>query len=247
MGASFHHNLLASHTSRNPRFCGARYHPGTKETELVDFRNNVIFNWGFNSAYGGEMGSQNMINNYFKPGPATKTKVSNRIVETWDSLGRWYIDGNFVKGFREISNDNWAGGVQGRFAGDPQIRVASPFIVAPVETQTAEEAYKLVLEKAGAILPKRDAVDTRIIRETKQGKCSYGDSYGKHTGILDSQRNSEGWPELKTYNVVTDSDNDGMPDKWEIAMGLDPNNPEDRNKISSEGYTMLEQYINGLF
>jgi len=247
MGASFHHNLFASHTSRNPRFCGARYHPGTKETELVDFRNNVIFNWGFNSAYGGEMGKQNMINNYFKSGPATKPKVRNRIVETWDSIGRWYVDGNFVKGFPEITSDNWAGGVQGKFAGDPQIRVMSPFICAPVETQSAEEAYKIVLEKVGAILPKRDVIDDRIIRETKTGKCTYGDSYGKHTGILDSQRNSEAWPELKTYNVLTDSDNDGMPDKWETSKGLDSNNPEDRNKISAEGYTMLEQYINGLF
>ncbi|MGW8181663.1 MAG: pectate lyase family protein, partial [bacterium] len=70
MGATFHHNLLASHTSRLPRFCGARYHPSTRETELVDFRNNVIFNWGFNSSYGGEMGHQNMINNYYKSGPA---------------------------------------------------------------------------------------------------------------------------------------------------------------------------------
>ncbi|MCK7541675.1 MAG: hypothetical protein MZV63_67710 [Marinilabiliales bacterium] len=72
MGASFHHNLLASHTSRNPRFCGARYHPETRGTEIVDFRNNVIFNWGFNSSYGGEMGQQNMINNYYKAGSCNK-------------------------------------------------------------------------------------------------------------------------------------------------------------------------------
>jgi pectate lyase len=245
MGASFHHNLFASHTSRNPRFCGARYHIDSKETELVDFRNNVIFNWGFNSAYGGEMGKQNIINNYYKAGPATKPKVANRIVETWDSLGRWYIVGNFVKGFRDITSNNWAGGVQGNFAENPAIRVSSPFNSAPVETQSAEEAYKLVLEKVGATLPKRDVLDKRIISETKSGKCAYGDSYGSHTGIIDSPRNTEGWPELKTYNVLTDSDNDGMPDTWEISMSLDPKNPDDRNKLSPEGYTMLEKYING--
>ena len=96
-GASFHHNLLASHTSRNPRFCGARYHPETRETEIVDFRNNVIFNWGFNSSYGGEMGQQNMINNYYKSGPATRKQVRHRIVEPSDSLGKWYISGNYVR------------------------------------------------------------------------------------------------------------------------------------------------------
>lgn len=245
MGASFHHNLFASHTSRNPRFCGARYHLDSKETELVDFRNNVIFNWGFNSAYGGEMGKQNMINNYYKAGPATKPKVANRIVETWDSLGRWYIAGNFIKGFPDITSNNWAGGVQGNFAENPAIRVSSPFNSAPVETQTAEKAYKLVLEKVGATLPKRDVLDKRIISETKSGKCAYGDSYGSHTGIIDSPKNTEGWPELKTYDILTDSDNDGMPDNWERSMGLDPNNPDDRNKLSQEGYTMLEKYING--
>jgi pectate lyase len=246
MGASFHHNLLASHTSRNPRFCGARYHPGTKDTELVDFRNNVIFNWGFNSAYGGEMGKQNMINNYFKSGPATKPKVLNRIVETWDSLGRWYIDGNYVKGFPDITSNNWAGGVQGKSADDPEIRVSEPFAFAPVVTQSAEEAYKLVLENAGTIFPVRDALDKRIISETKSGKCAYGASYGAHTGIIDSPKNTEGWPVLKTYNVRPDNDNDGMPDAWEKSMGLDGADPADRNKISPDGYTMLEKYINGL-
>jgi hypothetical protein len=247
MGASFHHNLFANHTSRNPRFCGARYHPGSKETELVDFRNNVIFNWGFNSAYGGEMGKQNIINNYFKSGPATKPKIRNRIVEPYDSFGRWYVDGNFVKGYSGITSNNWAGGVQGKYASDPEIRVSSPFPIAEVQTQSAEEAYKLVLEKVGAILPKRDVLDKRIISETMSGKCAYGDSYGSHTGIIDSQKNTDGWPELKTYNVPIDSDNDGMPDSWEKTMGLNPNDPEDRNKISPSGYTMLEEYINGLF
>lgn len=246
MGASFHHNLFASNTSRNPRFCGARYHLSSKETELVDFRNNVIFNWGFNSAYGGEMGKQNMINNYYKSGPATKSKVRNRIVEPLDSLGRWFVDGNFVKGFPGVSANNWAGGVQGKFADNPEIRVSSPFDFAPVETQSAQNAYDLVLENVGANLPKRDALDKRIIDETRSGKCSYGDSYGSHTGIIDSQRNGEGWPELKTYNVTVDSDSDGMPDAWEKTMCLDPENPDDRNKTTPEGYTMLEKYINGL-
>lgn len=245
-GASFHHNLLASHTSRLPRFCGARYHPDTKETEIVDFRNNVIFNWGFNSSYGGETGQQNMINNYYKPGPATKESVRERILEPFDSLGRWYISGNYMKGSRKVSSDNWNGGVQGDFADAKSIRADSPFPFVPVKTMTARQAYKSVLKNAGATLPRRDAIDIRITRETASGRCSYGDTYGPNTGIIDSQNSVGGWPALYTYDVLSDGDRDGMPDLWEIKNGLDPADPEDRNIIAPSGYTMLEEYINNI-
>ncbi|MCU0377299.1 MAG: pectate lyase [Bacteroidales bacterium] len=245
-GASFHHNLLASHTSRNPRFCGARYHPETRETEIVDFRNNIIFNWGFNSSYGGEMGQQNMINNYYKAGPATKKQVRYRIVDPSDSLGKWYIRGNYMEGSREVTADNWNGGVQGDFAESDNIRSEQPFPFAPVKTEKARKAYKLVLKNAGAILPRRDPLDERIISEVISGKCAYGDSYGEGTGIIDSQEGAGGWPELKTYNELPDRDKDGMPDFWEVKKGLDPDNPDDRNKTSRSGYTMLEEYINGI-
>jgi len=78
------------------------------------------------------------------------------------------------------------------------------------------------------------------------GKCAYGDSYGPRTGIIDSQNSVGGWPDLKTYNVRIDSDKDGMPDDWEKAKGLNPADPEDRNRIAGSGYTMLEEYLNGI-
>jgi len=76
--ASFHHNLLASHDSRNPRFDHPLlYLPNVALDDfrgVVDFRNNVIYNWGSNSTYGGEGGRFNMVANYYKPGPATPEK-----------------------------------------------------------------------------------------------------------------------------------------------------------------------------
>ncbi|MCU0646183.1 MAG: pectate lyase, partial [bacterium] len=106
--ASFHHNLLAHHSSRNPRFNGSRTHRDPAQ-EIVDFRNNVIYNWGYNSSYGGESGNQNLVANYYKYGPASKHK--NRIVEPWDGKGKWYVADNFVFGSPDITSNNWAGGV----------------------------------------------------------------------------------------------------------------------------------------
>jgi hypothetical protein len=242
-GASFHHNLLAHHTSRNPRFNGSRTHHAP-EKEIVDFRNNVIYNWGENSSYGGEAGKQNLVANYYKYGPATGS-TKNRIVEPYDAKGKWYIADNFVFGFSKITGNNWAGGVQGKFAS--QGKVESPHPFAPVVTQTAERAYELVLANAGAILPKRDAVDARIIEEVRTGTATYGGTWGKGTGIIDSPIEVGGWPALHSAPAPKDDDQDGMADDWERANGLDPKNPEDRNgDFSGDGYTNLEKYLNGM-
>ena len=244
-GASFHHNLLASHTSRLPRFCGARYHPDSRATEIVDFRNNVIFNWGFNSSYGGELGQQNMVNNFYKPGPATRKNVIRRILEPFDSLAVWYISGNLMEDSPEVTSDNWKG-VEGDYAGVKAIRAIKPFPFAPVRTERARQSYRSVLKDAGATLPRRDSLDQRIIKETRTGRCTFGDSYGPGTGIIDSQNSVGAWPLLRTYDVRADSDGDGMPDNWELKKGLNPADPEDRNRLAGSGYTMLEEYINGL-
>lgn len=241
--ASFHHNLLAHHTSRNPRFNGSRTNHAP-DKEIVDFRNNVIYNWGENSAYGGEAGNQNIVANYYKFGPATRA-TKNRIVEPYDGKGKWYIADNVVLGFPDITVDNWAGGVQGKFAN--QGRVDSPHPFAPVTTQTAEQAYELVLANVGAILPKRDAIDARIIEEVRTGTATYGGTWGKGSGIIDSQNDVGGWPTLHSAPVPKDEDHDGMADEWELAHGLDPANPQDRNgDFNGDGYTNLEKYLNSL-
>ena len=107
-GASFHHNLLASHTSRLPRFSGSSTTPNGPN-ELVDFRNNVIYNWMNNNSYGGERGKYNMVNNYYKPGPSTKKSVMTRIVNPYSPIGKFFISGNCLQGNESVTKDNRSG------------------------------------------------------------------------------------------------------------------------------------------
>lgn len=251
-GATFHHNLLAHHYSRNPRFNGARY-TTTPETELVDFRNNVIYNWGGNSAYGGEEGNQNIVANYYKAGPATPSgEKSYRILDasapSLDELGRWYVAGNYVEGYPEVSADNWNGGVQRLSAEEEAIaRVHEPFAFASVTTQAPVDALASVLEHAGASYPRRDHIDARIATEVETGTATYGGAYGAGKGIIDSQETVGGWPDLISAPAPEDTDQDGMPNEWETAMGMDPNNEEDRNgDLDGDGFTNLEEYLNSL-
>ncbi|MCX7876701.1 MAG: T9SS type A sorting domain-containing protein [Melioribacteraceae bacterium] len=242
--ATFHHNLLAHHSSRNPRFAGGE----TPVCENVDFRNNVIYNWGSNSAYGGEAGKINIVANYYKFGPATKSGVKYRIIDISDTASAWFVKDNFVFDSPVISSDNWNGGVQGTQANfhKNNKKRSTPFPFEPINQQTAEEAYNLVLQNAGCVLPKRDPIDERIISEVKNGTSTYGGIWGAGKGIIDSQKEVGGWPILNSTNPPIDNDKDGMADSWEISKGLNPNNPDDRNLVDSSGYTMLELYLNGI-
>ncbi|MCD7937817.1 MAG: pectate lyase [Tannerellaceae bacterium] len=190
--ASFHHNLLAHHDSRNPRF-GLGSKP-TPYREIVDFRNNIIYNWASNSAYGGEAMHINLVNNYYKPGPATPTGVRRgRIFSPWQhpevkSWGKFYIHGNVVaddsqEAFpcMQATVDNWANGVynqiEARFgeitpATRDSIRVDLPFPAGGILTHTAAEAYRLVLKYAGCALV-RDEIDTRIVEEVRTGTATF--------------------------------------------------------------------------
>jgi len=243
-GGSWHHNQLAHHSSRNPRASG------NPASGLLDYRNNVIYNWGFNSAYGGELWPRNWINNYYKSGPATSKKVRRRIFLQKDPRGKMYAAGNFVWGHPAISADNWQGGMD--FAPDGEateatLRVNQPFVVAPVNTQPAETAYELVLAQAGCSLF-RDSVDRRIIEEIRTGTAKFGETYGGGgKGIIDSQTAVGGWPELRSQPAPADSDHDGMPDDWERNHGLDLNNSADgASDADGNGYTNLEEYLNSL-
>lgn len=131
-GASFHHNLLAHHSSRTPRLCGSRF-SGRPADELVDLRNNVFYNWGpTNGGYAGEGGSYNFVGNYYKPGPSTATKesltyrISRRMpmTELKNAAGIWgsfYVQANYIDNtcnaltdkvrqyIAQTNEDNWVG------------------------------------------------------------------------------------------------------------------------------------------
>ena len=258
-GASFHHNLIAHHDSRNPRFSGAATH--NQDGELVDMRNNVIYNWKLNSTYGGEptdtglASRQNMVNNYYKPGPATGTgAISYRVLNpsanptsTGSLYGLFHVSGNRATASDAVTSDNWNGGVQGPTAAElAAMRADTPFAVAPVATQSADAAMPLVLAYAGCRLPARDSVDTRIVSEVTDGTATYRGSKNNYPGIIDSQADVGGWPALASLPSPTDTDKDGMPDAWENSVGLNRFDPSDRNLTDASGYTRLENYLSSL-
>lgn len=263
--SSYHHNLIAHHSSRNVRWASG----GGNN----DYRNNVLYNWGYNSSYGGEkqqVGNPkfssfkiNFVSNYYKPGPATLAgEVSYRIVNPSyrgeNDYGMWYVANNVVEGNEKVSADNWNGGVQPK-GGEKMLkkfRLDAPWNSMKINEQSPEEAYKAVLANAGCTLPKRDVIDNRIVDEVRNGYATYEGAFykklkkvkdvSKKTGIIDSQEDVGGWPLLKSAPAPTDSDHDGMPDEWEKKNGLNPNDPADGNTVNEDGYTNLEKYLNSL-
>lgn len=258
--ATFHHNILAFHDSRNPRFCGSRY-TNSPSTERVNFVNNVIYNWGGNSGYGGEGGSYNLINNYYRSRTGSTGSVSYRIFSpnadaggNAQPAGVWgifYLSGNEMRNYSTVTADNRIG-FQPNSLGTKSItdlESSVPFPSPQITTQSAGDAYVSVTTYAGASL-KRDAVDTRVINNILNGtvSCTAG-SNGSTNGFIDSQKDVGGWPDY-TYdpnNVLVDTDGDGMPDSWETSHGLDPNNAADGTSTSLDGsYTNVEVYLNEL-
>ncbi len=237
--ATFHHNLIASHTSRLPRFSGSASTLNSPD-ELVDFRNNVIYNWMNNNIYGGERGRYNIVGNYLKPGPATRRQRQHQLFDPWRPYGRFFIDGNVIHDAPEITRDNR----KGILKADPDsVVVREPFAAIYSDPRDADTAFKRVLELGGASL-KRDAVDRRIIREVRTGRSASGKN---GDGIIDSQDDVGGWPELKSLRAPADGDGDGMPDKWERRHGLDPHNAADgRGRNLHRDYDNLEVYLNSL-
>ncbi|MCC6797871.1 MAG: pectate lyase [Candidatus Hydrogenedentes bacterium] len=238
---SIHHNIFASSRDRHPTIGGSVQDPQW----IIDFRNNVIYNW---SGAANVCDNQvNLINNYFRPGP--ESKLDRPPVAMKASLpdrARGHMSGNIFEG-----NDGWTKNNYTaldfvtwlkrpdsgyKYAGTVNDwKVEKPYDLGnnTPATQPAKDAYELVLGNSGASLT-RDAVDLRFIQELRDGK-------GK---LLDSQKEVGGWPTLKSAESPKDTDQDGMPDAWESANGLDSASSDDRNGVKSPGdYTNLELYL----
>jgi pectate lyase len=243
-----HHNLFAHCNSRNPRFNGARL--GATE-ELVDFRNNVIYNWGHNNIYGGEGGNYNIVNNYYKYGPSTSQNVKNRIVNPSKGTagtGKFYVAGNFVNEAEDVTSNNDLGvhlDKNSTVLKKQQALVKSPFEVINLPEKSAVLAYADVLKWAGASFS-RDTLDQRIIKNVKNRTGKSIDVQGgfKHGTAYDETKNA--WPKLKSKKPKKDSDGDGMPDAWERKNGLNPLVNDASLKSLNVGYTNIEVYINQL-
>lgn len=269
LNSTFMRNLWADNISRNASI--GMYGD-------FNFVNNVIFNWWNRSLDGGDYRSLfNIINNYFKPGPITPTDkpIRYRILKPESgymkpkTYGRAYVSGNFIVGSPEVTADNWNGGVQLEDQSVEEtkdflelIKQLKPFSMPKFPIMKAEEAYEFVLNNAGATLPKRDAVDERIIKQVRTGKIEVKDglenSIGKEyikrrlpadsykKGIITHPDQVGGYPEYKG-KAYKDSDNDGIPDVWEKKYGLNPNDASDANKdLNGDGYTNIEKYFNGI-
>jgi hypothetical protein len=263
---------------RNLWSCNATRNPSIGWNGQFNLVNCVIHNWHDRSVDGGDYtATYNLINNYYKPGPATDTGTPGdyRILKLqtgrskfpWKVYGRTYAAGNVMEGNERVTRDNWDGGIQL----DPGVDLADyidtirwnrPMPMAPVRILSAEEAYAFVMDNAGATLPRRDAVDERIIRQARTNVIEYDrtvrpeDFFNASTramtpesykqGIIVDMRQVGGLPEYRG-TPRTDTDSDGMPDEWEKRYRLDPNDPSDAvGDLNGDGYTNIEKYINGI-
>jgi hypothetical protein len=261
-------NLWADNAGRNPSIGW---------NGIFNFVNNVVFNWVHRSTDGGDYTAMyNIINNYYKPGPSTPkdAPIGHRILKPesgrsklkYQVYGRAYVNGNIVEGNERVTKDNWDGGVQveelpdaGKYRDD--MKWNKPLPMPELTIIPTTEAYAYVLANAGAILPKRDPVDERIVEQVRTGKITYKegvklpatqfkhrrlpiDSYKQ--GIITDVSQVGGYPEYKG-TPYKDSDSDGMPDEWESRHGLNPKNAGDASLDSNnDGYTNIEEYLNSV-
>lgn len=236
-GVSLHHNLWAHHLGRSPRF-GDNYGKPFYPSPTFDFRNNVIYDWGSyaSGTIDGNI-SVNYVANYLKPGPSTKKLLPITLTRFADDKTRFHLAGNRVDGHPEISEA--AGNFIGAESQNPPAVFTlseTPFDAPPLTITDAATAYEQVLARAGTTVPKRDAVDERVISQVRTGTG----------GLIDSQADVGGWPVLESGSAPIDSDGDGIPDEWELAHGLDPKNPKDARELDASGYMQIERWFNEL-
>jgi len=250
---SFHHNLLAHCAGRNWSMAGSinKEKPPRTVGDL-DIRNNVVYNWVHRTT-DGEIHRVNFVNNYYKPGPASKKKTAITIeFYEWleDASVKYHISGNVMPGVFK------AGETAKSYEIKEQPKTPYPFLSDKplwephVTTQTAEDAYQDVLADVGCNVPMLDDHDKRILEEVRKGTHTYKGGKTGLPGIIDNEADAGGFEEFPVVSRPPDwdTDGDGMPDGWEKKHRLDPSDGQDGNltNLSPDGYTNLEMYLNEL-
>ena len=249
--ASFHHNLLAHCEGRNWSLAGG-LDPSSTHTGSLDIRNNVVYNWDGRTTDGGAQ-YVNFVRNYYKPGPATNngpfTELNPQFEHPEFGPQQYYVEGNEMEGHHGPEGPLPPfDGVKPQGTQSAPVTVPEPFFEHYVTTHSATEAYENVLNDVGCNHPMLDDHDTRIINETRNGTFTYRGSVTERPGLPDNQVDVGGWEDYPEIHRPADfdTDHDCMPNDWELAKGLNPNDPADSNTIDQDGYTMLEVYLNSL-
>lgn len=265
---AFVRNLWANNAGRNPSIGW---------NGIFNFANNVVFNWVHRSTDGGDYTAMyNIINNYYKPGPATPDQskpISHRILKPesgrsklgYRVYGRAYVHGNIVEGNERVTKDNWDGGVQveeepnaGKYK--DKMKWNKPLPMPQFTIIPAAQAKEFVLANAGSTLPVRDAVDKRIVEQVRTGKIVVPDGVVAPASQFKHRRMA---PDSYKIGIITDisqvggypeykgtpykdADNDGMPDAYELKNKLNPNDASDAGKITANGYSNIEVYLSSV-
>lgn len=221
---SVHHNLFAHNNFR---------HPALKGDTLTEIANNVVYNWGshamgFSQVTDEQPSQATLIGNYFIPGPDSRINLGCFDIPSHASpKARLYASDNFATVDMNIANP--------RKENREAVVDSPPFEGSGLTIQPAKEAYEQVLAEAGATHPHRDPVDERIIADVKNNTGS----------LIDSQDEVGGWPNYRLATAPADSDADGMPDTWEKRHGFPANQANNNADSDGDGYTNLEEYLNG--
>lgn len=249
---SFHHNLLAHNYGRNWSIGGGLNGDGYYGGK-IDIRNNVVYNWGGRATDGGA-NQVNFVNNYYKPGVATKIFVAlNAQIEgVGKGKQQYYFDGNVMPGYFDVRNQEKGRKftLSNKAIVDYDVFLPKPFFESHVNTQSAEAAYKNVLSDVGANQPVFDTHDQRIINETLKGTYTYKGSKSGLGGMIDHQDDAGGWENYpnESRDANWDTDQDGLPNWWEESKGLNVNSIKgdfaDANEGTGKGFTQLEDYLN---
>ncbi len=250
--ASLHHNLLAHCEGRNWSLAGGLDASGRFAGRL-DIFNNVVYNWGGRTTDGGAH-EVNFVNNYYKPGPASRHfYILTAQYENFPGTQQYYFAGNVMPGYYQTNQQELARRATGYVPTNYSPWVTAPFFPSWASIDEVTNAYKKVLSDVGCNLPRIDDHDARVIRETIEGTYTYTGSVSGDPGLPDSQNDVGGWEEypVQVRPPDWDTDNDGLPDWWEQIHGLNPHSPpgdfSDANgDLDGDEFTNLEAYLNWL-